>query len=76
MDEIEYEDDGDVPPLQPMPRRRRPDDESDGEAKRDRDEERAHDGLKPNGHRTKGRRRRVDRHRCPRNRNDPSGPPR
>jgi len=77
MGEIEYEDDGDIPPLQqPMPGRRHPDDEADGQVKRARDEGRTHDGVKSNGRRKIGRSRRLDRRRLPRTRNDPSGPPR
>lgn len=78
MSEIEHEDedDGEVPRLEPMPRRQRPDDEADGEARRDRGEERTRDGLTPRGRRTTGRQRRLERRRRPRNRHDPSGPPR
>lgn len=77
MGEIEHEDDGDIPlSQQPMPRRRHPDDEADGQVKRDRGEGRTHDGVTPNGLRKIGRSRRLDRRRRPRNRNAPSGPPR
>lgn len=77
MGNIEYDDTDDLPPSQQsMQRRLRPDDEADGQPKTDRDAERSHDTVKPSGRRKTGLSRRVDRHRRPRNRHDPSGPPR